>query len=105
MSHNDSLMKTAVRCNVFPNVVHMTCTAHALSFILEEWPRQVDSLNSTVAPMKRLYCQSTLNFSSEDFINLGMSKLFAWATRSNRSHTIGANYLYISLNANSVSLL
>lgn len=99
-------MKTAVRSvlsNVFPNAIHVICIPHALNLILEEWPRQFDSLNSIVAPIKRLYCQSILNFSSQDFMNSGTFKIFERATSLNGSHTIGANHLCIALNANSGS--
>lgn len=96
-------MKTAVRSvlsSVFPNAICMTCIPHALNLILEEWPRRFDSLNSIVAPIKRLYCQSPLNFLSQDLMNSGMLKIFGQATSSNRSHTIGANYLCIAPSAN-----
>lgn len=108
MSNNVSLMKTAVGSalsNVFPNAIRMTCIPHALNLILEEWPRLFDSLNTIVAPIKSFCCQSTLNFVSQGFMNSGVFKIFEWATSSNRSHTIGVNYLCIALSANSDNLL
>lgn len=108
MSSNVALMKTAVRSdlsNALPNAIRMTCTAHAPSLILEERPRQVDSSHSIAASIKRLCCQSTLNFLCQDLMNSGMFKILEWATSSDRSHTIGANPLCVPLRANNGNLL
>lgn len=101
-------MKTAVGSalsNVFPNAIRMTCIPHALNLILEERPGLFDSLNTIVAPIKSFCCQSSLNFVSQGFMNSDMFKILELSTSSNRSHTIGVNYLCIALCANGDNLL